>query len=80
MDAQSKTPTTGSLPTPKMKRGLKGFFAEVTREMKKVTWPPYKEINRLTGIVLAVCGLVVLTLTIMHLVADTAVHTITKGF
>lgn len=85
MDTDNKTqktvaPTAGALPTPKMKRGIKGFFAEVSRELKKVTWPPYKEVNRLTGVVLGVCALVVLTLTVMSLVVATGITAISKGF
>ena len=34
----------GSIPLPKSKRGLKGFISEVQREMKKVTWPTFKDV------------------------------------
>lgn len=78
MDRTPNAPT--SLPTPKLNRGIKGFFAEISREMKKVTWPPHKETNRLTGIVLAVCGLVVVILTAMHFAADMIISAMTKGF
>lgn len=84
MDTDNKTqknaaPQAGSLPTPKMRRGLKGFFAETARELKKVTWPPYKEVNRLTGVVLGVCALVVITLTVMSLVVGTGISALSQG-
>ncbi len=75
---QPKKPQ-GSLPVPKSKRGLKGFFNDVNREMKKVSWPSRAETNRLTGVVLAVCGLVVLSLSVMSYVFDIVVTLITKG-
>jgi preprotein translocase SecE subunit len=69
----------GSVPIPKSKRGLKGFFNEVLREMKKVSWPTKTETNRLTGVVLIVCaGLVVLFLALSY-IFDTVVTLITKG-
>ncbi len=78
MDRTPQAPA--SIATPKLNRGLKGFIAEISREMKKVTWPPHKETNRLTGIVLAVCGLVVVMLLLMHVAAELFVETLTKGF
>jgi preprotein translocase SecE subunit len=45
-----------------MRKGPKAFWIGVVRELKKVDWPPPKEVNRLTGVVLAVCGLVVAAL------------------
>jgi len=69
----------GSVPIPKSKRGFKGFFSEVGREMKKVSWPTKTETNRLTGVVLIVCaGLVVLFLALSY-GFDTIVSVITKG-
>jgi preprotein translocase SecE subunit len=69
----SKAPVTGgkargSLPVPKSKRGLKGFYNEVVREMKKVTWPTRAETNRLTTVVLAVCLLLVTLLSALGFV------------
>ena len=52
--------------TPKFNRGVRGFFAEVGREMRKVNWPPRAETTRLTGIVLAVCGMVVLLMVALN--------------
>ncbi|HEY0868329.1 MAG TPA: preprotein translocase subunit SecE [Fimbriimonas sp.] len=69
-----------SLPTPDIKRkGPKRFFAEVGREMRKVDWPSRSETNRLTGVVLAVCGLIVAFLTIMGYVFDILITLITTG-
>ena len=75
----SSESTTGGLPIPKSKRGLKGFLNEVSREVRKVSWPSRSETNRLTGIVLAVCGIIVLILTALSLVADTVVTLLTRG-
>lgn len=70
---------SGSLPTPKIRRGGKAFFKDVQREMKKVTWPTRAETHRLTGVVLGVCGLVVVFLTVMSMLFDTLINLITKG-
>jgi preprotein translocase subunit SecE len=72
-------PTGGSIPTPDTSKGLKRFLAETSREMKKVNWPTKKETNRLTGVVLAVCGLLVLILSIMSFAFGTIVNLLTKG-
>lgn len=48
-----------NLPVPKMRRGVKGFYRDVVREMKHVTWPKPQETSRLTGVVLAVCVMIV---------------------
>ncbi|MCH8978153.1 MAG: preprotein translocase subunit SecE [Armatimonadetes bacterium] len=42
-----------------MRRGVKGFYRDVVREMKHVTWPKPHETTRLTGVVLAVCVMIV---------------------
>lgn len=65
---------------PGMKRGAKGFFKEVGRELKKVNWPTTRETHRLTGIVLAVCGLVITVLTALSYLAATIVQILQKGF
>ena len=51
------TPPTpaSTVPLPKSKRGLKGFFQETAAELKKVHWPTRRETTRLTGVVLTVC-------------------------
>ncbi len=54
----------GALPVPKSRRGLKGFYNEVVREMKKVSWPTRPETTRLTTVVLAVCILLVTFLSV----------------
>ncbi len=53
------------------KRGLKGFYRDVVREMKHVHWPTRHETNRLTGVVLAVCLIVIGVLTALSIVFDT---------
>ncbi len=72
-------PEGGSLPLPKSRRGLKGFYNEVVREMKKVTWPTRSETNRLTGVVLAVTIMSVITLTALGKLFETIVSLLTKG-
>ena len=69
----------GGLPLPKSKGGLKGFYNEVVREMKKVTWPTRSETNRLTGVVLAVTILCVTVLTVLGLLFGTIIDLLTKG-
>jgi preprotein translocase SecE subunit len=70
----------GSLPVPKAKRGgLKGFYNEVVREMKKVSWPTRTETNRLTGVVLAVCVMLVTFLSVVGFVFGFVIDLITKG-
>lgn len=53
----------GGIPVPRSNRGLKGYFQEVRREIKKVNWPTVPETHRLTGVVLGVCALLVVILT-----------------
>ena len=65
-----------TLPSPKIRRGIKGYWTEVIRELRKVDWPPVREVNRLTGVVLAVCALVVGVLWVMSVVAGTVVNLI----
>jgi len=69
----------GSVPVPKSKRGLKGFYNEVIREMKKVSWPTRPETNRLTGVVLAVCVMLVTFLSVLGFVFGFAIDLVTKG-
>lgn len=78
----SQTPQTkvSNVPLPKMRRGVKGFFHDVSREMRKVNWPSRPETNRLTGVVLAVCGIVVLVLTVLNYVWSFVIDALTKGF
>lgn len=69
----------GSVPIPKSKRGLKGFFNEVGREMKKVSWPTRAETIRLTTVVLIVCAGLVVLFTFLSIIFDTLVGLLTKG-
>jgi preprotein translocase subunit SecE len=41
-----------------MKEKIIGFFTEVVKEMKKVTWPTYDELRDSTLIVMTVCGVI----------------------
>jgi preprotein translocase SecE subunit len=45
--------------------------------MKKVTWPPVPETHRLTGVVLAVCTMLILLLWVFTIVSHTLVQLIT---
>lgn len=58
---ESKRAAT-NVPSPKIRRGPKGFLTDTRAELKKVTWPTRAETNRLTGVVLAVCIMCVLFL------------------
>lgn len=72
-----KGPT--SIPTYRSKRGWKGYFAEVSREMKKVNWPTRAETNRLTGVVFAVCFIVGIILFALSTVFEHFVSLVTSG-
>lgn len=77
-----KTPqpkTATALPTPKMRRGFKGFMADVSREMKKVNWPTKKEANRLTFVVLSLVVSVSVMLSLMGWASHVLVSLVTKG-
>jgi preprotein translocase SecE subunit len=69
----------GAVPIPSMKRGLKGFYRDVVREMKHVTWPAPKETTRLTGIVLAVCTMIVVLLMFATYFFGAIIHMIVRG-
>jgi preprotein translocase SecE subunit len=62
-----------------MKRGVKGFYKDVVREMKHVTWPKPAEATRLTGVVLAVCAGIIVLLQFATLVFGWVVHAIVGG-
>ncbi len=79
VEKRMSKPPQSPIPIPKSRRGLKGFFAEVGRELKKVNWPAPKENNRLTGVVLAVCGIAILYLTVLSQLFDFLVNVITTG-
>lgn len=59
-----------SIPIPKSKRGLKGFWQDTLAEMKKVHWPTRPETNRLTGTVILVCVTLVALLYGLSVAAD----------
>jgi preprotein translocase SecE subunit len=46
------------VPLPTSKRGLNGFFKDLQREARQVSWPTPQEATRLTGTVLGVCVIV----------------------
>ena len=69
---------SGGLAVPRSKRGLKGYFAEVKREAKKVSWPTIPETHRLTGVVLGVCTILVAVLTSLGAIFEFLVHFITN--
>lgn len=68
-----------TVPVPSMRRGIKGFYKDVVREMKHVTWPTPRESSRLTGIVLAVCAMIVVLLMFATYFFGAIVHMIVKG-
>lgn len=67
---EGKKSAPGQIPLPKSRRGMRGFFTEVARELKKVTWPKPKETTRLTGVVIVVCTFLILALMVMNYAAD----------
>jgi len=78
-DRQDKPKPAVSIATPKFKRGLKGFFTDTSREMKKVNWPTKRETSRLTFVVLSLVVVIAVMLSIMGWASDTFVAVITKG-
>lgn len=68
-----------SIPLPKSRRGIGGYFQEVGRELKKVHWPPVHETNRLTGVVLAVSGFLIGLLFVLNEILHRAISLITTG-
>jgi preprotein translocase subunit SecE len=79
MSSTSPSSKGPSIPIPKSRRGMKGFIADVGREMKKVTWPTRAETNRLTGVVFAVCFLICGILFILSTVFEHLINLITRG-
>jgi preprotein translocase SecE subunit len=78
-DEPNRPRPASSLPTPKLSRGPKSFLKDVVREMKKVSWPSKHETNRLTGVVLVVCGGLVAILSILSELFHLIITFITKG-
>lgn len=68
MDRPKAPQAASSLPLPRMKRGIKGFYRDIVAEMKKVNWPTRQETVRLSGVVLAVCLMVIVILYLLTLV------------
>ncbi|MBV6457042.1 MAG: Protein translocase subunit SecE [Fimbriimonadaceae bacterium] len=79
MEEREPVAAPTSIPIPKVRRGLRQYFRDVSQEMKKVTWPTRTETNRLTGVVLGVCILVVLFLTALSVVFDTIFQVVFRG-
>lgn len=46
---------------------LKQFLAEVSREMKKVSWPTKEQLKESTGVVLGVCAVLTLIVFVIDL-------------
>ena len=69
----------GSVPLPRSQRGVRGFFNEVQRELKKVNWPTRPETNRLTGVVLTVCLMCVAILSLLGWAFGLIIDMLTKG-
>ena len=58
-----------------MKDKIIGFFEDVVKEMKKVTWPTKEELRESTQVVIIVC----LILAAFTYVVDMAIQVIFKG-
>lgn len=58
-----------------MKDKIIGFFDDVVKEMKKVTWPTKEELKESTQVVIVVC----LILAAFTYVVDMAIQVIFKG-
>ena len=58
-----------------MKEKIIGFFDDVVKEMKKVTWPTQAELKESTVVVIVVC----LILAAFTYIIDMAVQAVFKG-
>jgi preprotein translocase subunit SecE len=58
-----------------MKEKIIGFFEDVVKEMKKVTWPTKAELKESTVVVIVVC----LILAAFTYIIDMAVQAVFKG-
>ena len=68
-----------SAPIPKPGRGgLKGYFSEVIRELKKVQWPTPRETTRLTGVVVAVCAICLVVIYALSLVISSVIDMVVR--
>ena len=76
---KKKPPGASNVPVPTMRRGVKGFYRDVVREMKHVTWPTPQETTRLTGVVLAVCLLIIVMLQVLTLFFNMILDVIIRG-
>ncbi len=56
-------------------RGIKGFYNDVLREAKQVTWPTPQETNRLTITVILLCVTVTIGLWALSTGFDTLIKT-----
>lgn len=70
---------TGKIALPTLRRGIKGFFADTSRELRKVSWPSNRETTRLTGIVLTVCFGQAIALLAMAKIFDTVITILEQG-
>lgn len=58
-----------------MKDKIVGFFEDVVKEMKKVTWPTKEELKESTTVVIVVC----LIISAFTYIIDMAINQIFKG-
>jgi preprotein translocase subunit SecE len=56
-----------------MKEKIINFFADVYKEMNKVTWPTRKELQESTVVVLGVCAVIAVFVYFVDLVVSTAI-------
>ncbi len=79
MSDVTKAKPSASVPIPRMRRGVKGFYRDVVREMKHVAWPKPKETSRMTGVVLVVCALVTILLQLAAILFGAVITAIVGG-
>jgi preprotein translocase SecE subunit len=79
MKKENEPKAASTVPVPKMKRGVRGFFRDVGREMRHVTWPGNKETTRLTGVVITVCVAIIIFLFLLSRFFDTLFTIIFRG-
>ena len=70
---------TAKVALPSSRRGVRGFIAETSRELRKVNWPTPRDTTRLTGIVLTVCIGLAMVLLVMSGLFDRIITLLESG-
>jgi preprotein translocase subunit SecE len=64
---------------PRSKRGIKGFFSETRKELKKVHWPTRQENLKMSGVVLGISAMMAVLLLVLGYLSNAIVSLIVTG-